>query len=142
MSPPIVRVVTAATPLVVVSQKGPRGPAGGQAVTRVAAQALGGHRVVRALASGEVDYASADTPAHAEFIVGITAGAASAAAIATVRTGGELAELSWTWTPGPIFCGVNGVLTQTVPTSGFIRQVAVAETATRILIDLRPPIVL
>ncbi|MFN3465249.1 MAG: hypothetical protein ACK4X1_14365 [Terricaulis sp.] len=131
-------------PIAVVSggQRGPAGAPGGAEFSRKAAQALGGHRVVRALANDEVDYASSDEIAHAALIVGVTMGAASAGAAILVRGGGELQDDSWSWSLGAVFCGLNGVLTQTPPASGFIRQIGIADAPDRIIIDLRPPIML
>lgn len=148
MTHPIVRVVTAPTPRVVISLRGPRGPRGapgapgGASFLRVAAGALGGHRVVRALPSDEVAYASSDEPAHAELIVGLTTHAASAGAEISVAAGGAITEGAWSWTPGPVFCGVAGVLTQTPPLLGFIRQIGIADAPDRLILDLRPPIYL
>lgn len=142
-APAPVRVVASPRPIVAVVTSGPPGPRGlpgAVTLTRIAAQALGGHRVVRLVDNDRVDYASSDQTAHAEFILGLTAGAAAADAEIEVQTLGEIVESSWAWTPGPVFCGLNGVLTQTPPSSGFIRQIGVADAPDRIVIDLRPPI--
>ncbi|HRO02418.1 MAG TPA: hypothetical protein PLS69_02285 [Terricaulis sp.] len=125
--------------------RGPAGPAGapgGASFARIASVALGGHRVVRALPNDEVAYASSADPTHADLIIGITTGAANESEEISVAAGGEITEGSWTWTPGPVFCGVNGVLTQTPPASGFIRQIGTADAPDRLIIDLRPPIYL
>jgi len=54
-----------------------------------------------------------------------------------VRTG-RLTEASWLWTPNtPIFIGVDGVLTQTVP-SYPIRRIGWAVSATQINLDPYP----
>ncbi len=131
-----------------ILNEGPRGlpgqpgAPGGASFQRTASAALGGHRVVRALPDDEVAYASSADPSHADLIVGITTHAASEGAEISVAAGGEITEGSWDWTPGPVFCGVNGVLTQTPPTAGFIRQIGTADALDRIIIDLRPPIIL
>lgn len=130
------------TALLASGPPGPAGPAGGAELTRAAAQALGGHRVVRALGDGSVNYASADEIAHAELILGVTMEAAAMGASVRVRSAGEISEGSWAWALGPVFCGLNGVLTQTPPASGFLRQIGFADAADRIIIDLKPAIIL
>lgn len=133
-----VSVVTAA----LQGPPGPTGPAGSGSslsITRAAGQDLSGHRAVR-VAGEEAFYASADTQVHAGRVVGITTGAALTGADATIQVGGEMTELSWSWSDGPIFLGLDGQLTQTPPTAGFVQQVATAITSTRILIDVRPPL--
>jgi hypothetical protein len=108
-----------------------------------AAQALGGHRVVRITALDEVDYASSSNVSHANTAIGITTGAASGGANTSVRMSGVLEEVSWSWAPGePVFLGVDGVLTQTAPTTGFVCEVGVAYKATGIFVDIKPSIIL
>lgn len=140
----IVVVPESSAPIAIVSggQRGPPGAPGGAELTRKAAQALGGQRVVYALANNEVDYASSDQVAQAALILGVTMGAASSGANVIVRAGGEMQDAAWSWTLGAVFCGLNGVLTQTPPAAGFIRQIGIADAPDRIVIDLRPPILL
>jgi hypothetical protein len=42
----------------------------------------------------------------------------------------------------PLYLSINGVLTQTAPTTGFHQQVGIATTATRVLIGIKQPIIL
>ena len=102
--------------------------------------ALGSHRGVR-LDTGGVDYASADDAAGLESAIGITTAAAEEDATARVALAGPITEPSWSWTHGrPVYFGLGGLLTQTAPTSGAIRQVGIAETSTRLLVQLSPTI--
>lgn len=56
-----------------------------------------------------------------------------------VITSGPFSKASYNFVPGePVFIGLEGVLTQVVPTSGFEQQVGVAVTPTKILIDIEP----
>lgn len=119
---------------------GPQGPPGGTTFTRVAAQALSGQRVVKAVAGGYADYASADEDTDALLIEGITTGAASSGDEVTIQNTGELTEESWSWSLGPVFCGLNGQLTQTPPNATWICQIALAIDPTTIVIGIRPPI--
>lgn len=126
--------------------EGPQGPqgvpgtAGASTFTRTAAQALSGHRVVKAVAGNAVNYASADETGDALLIEGITAEAAESGADIILQDSGEMYEGSWSWTLGPIFCGINGQLTQTAPAGAWIRQVATAVDSNRIIVALQPPI--
>ena len=112
------------------------GPAGtGTVFYATGDQAIGGHRVVRATTTG-VDYADQSVESHQGKVVGITASAFAAGELVKVYTAGEVIESTWTWTPGPVYLGTNGLLTQTVPTSGFIQQVGVAHEPTKLVVQL------
>lgn len=128
-------------------QAGPRGPqgavgaSGNTSFTKTAAQALGGHRVVRLISAAAVDYADNATLAHGDDVLGVTTGAASLGADVTVVRTGEITEPSWNWTAlEPLFLGRNGLLTQTAPSLAagdvFSLQVGVALSATTALIDI------
>lgn len=129
---------------------GPPGPPGSGAATQVTAtgtagEALGGHRVVTRDAGGAFVYASSDNPAHAGLPLYLTTSAALAGAAVTVVAEGEVVEGSWSWTPGPLYLGVGGLLTQTPPTSpasAFLAQVGYAGTATRVYVDRETSVVL
>ena len=121
--------------------QGPTGPIGGT-LSRVAAIALSGHRAVRAVSATEVNYCDATDPAAVYTFLGVTSGAASAGAAIDVIHVGELIEPTWNWTPNlPVFCGANGVLTQTYdPAWAWCLVVGVAETSTKVYIQARTPV--
>ena len=127
---------------------GPTGPAGptGQTVEtidRTADVAISGHRAVRGTSPSGADYCSNATASHAPAFLGLTQGAASSGTTVTVQRTGVIVEPSWAWTPWtPVFVGVNGVLTQSSPSSGFSLVVGVALSATSILLRPQPPIYL
>ena len=119
------------------------GPTGGVSLIYPAGVALGGHRMVILDDAGLAVYADNTIAAHANKVLGMTTGAASLGASATIQTGGELTEPSWTWTLDvPIYLSANGLLTQTPPTTGFSLIVGFPITATKIFINLREPIFL
>jgi len=124
-----------------VGPEGPIGPSGGT-VERVAEIALSSHRVVRATSNTDVNYCDARQAPQVWTALGITLTAAGLGAPIYVMISGEIEEVSWTWAPGgAIFCGNDGVLTQTDdPAWAWLRVVAVAETATKIVVQLRDPI--
>lgn len=102
---------------------------------------LSGHRVVKAV-DGGVDYASIVWPEDAQTVIGLTSGATLATQFAKIQISGELMEPSWNWQLGPVFNGVDGLLTQTNPSSGYSLVVGIAIEPTKILISLKQPIVL
>jgi hypothetical protein len=134
-----------------VGPQGPRGPAGsagggGSTVeTYVAGATINGHRVVVTDASGLAIHADPTDAAHANAATKIALGAAMTGEDVQVQLVGRITEPSWNWTPGgTIYVGAEGVLTQVVPAdpSVYSKPVAVAETATRILIVQEPPTML
>lgn len=122
--------------------QGPAGPAGASVTTYVAGEALGGNRAVKADASGQAVYAT-NTDAASQHLLGVTTGAASAAANVGVQRAGVMVEPSWSWTPNqPVFLGVNGVLTQTYPTGALLSIiVGFALTPTSIHLSPREPVI-
>jgi hypothetical protein len=129
--------------IVTVGEQGPPGATGADGsdgnsnITKTAGVSLGGHRAVVLNSSGEAIYADSSILTHRDKVLGVTTGAASATADATIRTYGELVEPSWTWTlDEPVFLGLTGLLTQTVPTSGFVQRIGFPLTATSLFIDV------
>ena len=113
--------------------------------TMTAGETLGGHRIVAVdPASTRAIYASSDNPAHAIGVVGMTTGSVNQGDPVVVQTFGIVNEAGWNWdmsTPR-LFVGLNGVMTQTVPTSGFICQIATCLSPTSICIEKQQPIIL
>lgn len=124
---------------------GPAGPAGEPGTPYVeftAGTALGGHRAVR-LQGGVAVYASNTALVDANVVLGITRGAADAGQPVQIQFMGLLTEPSWAWVPDlPVFCGINGLLTQAAPTVGFSLVVGIATTPTQVFIGAKMPIVL
>lgn len=121
---------------------GPPGSAGAQTLTLTAAQALSGHRMVVATASGAV-YADPTDPDHADALVGLTTGAALMGDPASVLAAGELTEPSWAWTPGlPLYVTALGLLSHTPPPAGWVQMAALALTPTRVLLTPRQTILM
>ena len=140
-------VLTADRNTIVISSvaTGPAGVAGltGDAsVTFNAGAAIGGHRLVRLL-SGTLAYMDSSQPTDANMALGVSRHSASLGQPVSVQCSGLITEPSWTWTPDqPVFCGVNGLLTQTAPTSGFLLVVGVAVSATSLFIAIKIPLTL
>jgi len=115
-------------------------PSGG-AVEKIAAQALGGGRVVRTTGTDTVDYCDPFDFAQMFTLLGVTVQAVGALEPVTVIMSGEVEGFTGL-TPGlPIFCGPNGVITQTEdPAWEWSRIIGHAETANKINVSLWDPI--
>ena len=123
--------------------EGPTGPAGSLTVTFTAGAALSGHRMVTRSSDDSVVYADNSDPNHLAAPLWMTLGAASDGAAIECLAGGVVDEPSWSWTPGPLYLGATGHLTQTPPTASgavFLTQIGYATSATSIVLDRQPSI--
>lgn len=110
-----------------------------------AGETLSGHRAVTRDIDDTLIYASNDDLVFLNAPVWITTGAALTGAPVSAVAYGPLSEPSWSWTPGPVYLGVDGLLTQTPPSASealFLAQVAVATSDTSVFVDRCPSIVL
>ena len=122
--------------------QGVPGPPGSGVVAGTAAEALGGHRMVRG-ARDALTYATNTDASHADDIQGLTLGAAAAGAGVLLQRAGDVTEPSWSWTPEtPVFLGPNGQLTQTPPddSAAFTLCVGFAATPTTLVLRFEAPI--
>ena len=128
-------------PLAVVAL-GAQGPMGiSSGLQLVAPAAISGQRAVYRAADG-LRVASFDQGSTLE-VIAITTGAVAAGAVATVQAADEMTEPTWAWQPGlPVWLGLNGVLTQTVPAAGAQVEVGIATAATKLIVRIQPPIYL
>lgn len=146
----VAAVPGAAPGVVAVPVPGPAGPVGPPGsstdrvvLTGVAAVPLSGHRAVYRRSDGLIDYANSGAPEHIGVPIWVTTGAALAGEVVTMVALGEIVEPSWTWTPGLIFLGPGGALTQTVPSepvSDFLAVLGYAPTATSMYVNRQPSI--
>lgn len=122
--------------------QGAPGAPGSDVVPGTAAEALGGHRMVRG-ARDALTYATNTDASHADDIQGLTLGAAAAGAGVLLQRAGDVTEQSWSWTPeSPVFLGTNGQLTQTPPddSAAFTLCVGFAATPTTLVLRFEAPI--
>ena len=138
-----------ATAVVTAAEQGPRGilgipgPAGGATVVTVGAAPLSGHTAVAMGADGLLIYADCTNPAHIGAVQGVIANAYGAGDPAVVQTDFDMVHAGWAFATGPVFVGTGGALVQTVPLGAvFAQVVGYALSATRIRVDVQPPIVL
>lgn len=131
--PPIAAERSLGLPVIVV----PVAQAGGgasQEISRAAAINLNALRAVYVNEAGKFALADPNIP-EAAFACGVTIGAASIDTAATAKTGGEMADASWSWTEGPVYIGAGATLTQTPVSSGVLVQIGLATASDKIIIN-------
>jgi hypothetical protein len=121
---------------------GPPGPAGGDMLDLPANGAIGGHKAI-CNDNGSAIYADNTDLSTAHTFVGISYNAAADGDTVSIVTAGPVTEVIWSWTPQqPIYIGTGGNLTQTAPTSGYVRRIGFAETATTVFVQPSQPLFL
>ncbi len=105
-----------------------------------AAENISALRVVRGNGSGGVMYADASDYNECKGAFGISVTAATTGNNVKVRHSGKAHDALWSWSPGPIFLGANGVLQQTVTPGHNFLQVAVAIDETTINVEIQQPV--
>jgi hypothetical protein len=115
-------------------QKGDPGEGGALTVNVDASENIGGHRAV----TSDGYYADSVLLKQA---IGISQNAVVLGESIDIQNSGVMEELSWNWIPNSeVFLSELGVLTQDVIDKGLVQNIAVALTATKILIDLKQSI--
>ena len=85
--------------------------------------------------------ASNQNPTHMGRVIGMTVEAIAKGNEGLVRRIGRIENESWNLTPGtPYFLGEGGEIIATVPTTGFIQYVGVAESVTVLALSLGIPV--
>lgn len=131
--------------IVLQGQQGPAGtpgepgPAGGSAVQRIAGETLSSLRVVYEQDGQVLSLDNSDTD-HIYQLLGVTLSAATAGSQINVQTMGSIDDSGWAWTPGPIYLGAGGAITQTPATDGHLVFLGAATSATRINLNINEPI--
>lgn len=114
------------------------------AITQAPASAsLSALRAVILADSGQLAYASSNNQSHAFCFAGVLPYSASQGDTAIAYRMGEIADAAWSWVRGsPVFLGVNGFLTQTAPTTGFLLVVGTPKSTNTLVIQPSDPIFL
>lgn len=143
----VLQEVVESVEILAVAEQGPQGiqgvpgPAGGATLIPVGATPLSGHSAVALGADGALQPADCTLAAHRGAVLGVVANAYAAGADAVVSNNIPLEHAGWTWAVGPVFLGAAGVLTQALPAGAkFSQVVGHAVSATRVLIDVQPPV--
>lgn len=144
----IVVATEIAVEVITEAEQGPRGiqgipgPAGGATTVTVGAAPISGHSAVAMDGNGLLVYADCTNAAHLGAILGVVGNAYSPGDSAVVQTDFDLSHSGWSFSPGPVFVGIGGTLVQAIPVGAvFVQVIAYALTATRIRVDIQPPIV-
>lgn len=121
-------------------RQGAPGPDGGSTLQRFAGnQTISALHLVYEL-DGAVYPLSFTDGEHIALALGVSLTAADPFEVLNVQRSGAIDEPSWSWTPGFIWLGASGALTQVPPTSGFGLLVGAAVSATRLILNLQQPI--
>ena len=73
-------------------------------------------------------------------MLGISITAGDAGSAISIKAGGSIDDVGWSWSPGFVFAGPNGLLTQSPPTSGWEIVVGHAPSATRLNLTFDEPV--
>ena len=126
--------------VVVVSERGtPGAPGASGIVTAIAGETIHAQRAVR-VADGVLYHPDTSNTAHAPSVIGIALQSVATGEACTVRTAGTVTEPSWSWSPGFVFCGDDGQLTQ-APGSGWLLVIGRAINPTTLDVDVDDPII-
>lgn len=127
--------------VVAFAEQGIPGADGSTRTTYDADAVVSGHRALIVTAGGKVRHADQALAAHFGAVVGVSTNAADADAPVVVQSNGVVDFNGWAWTAdSPVFLSNNGLLTQSVPTGGFVQIIGWARSATRLLVNIQPPI--
>lgn len=98
-------------------------------------------RIVYITSSGTALAASYANPTHMGRVVGMTVEAINEGETGIVRRMGRIENESWNLTPGtPYFLGEGGEIINTVPVTGFIQFIGVAESIHVLALSLGIPV--
>lgn len=107
-------------------------------LVRTANTSLQRYRVVKQIGEDHAGYPDVGTMADADLILGVTVETAGVGKSLSIRLVGEIEDLNWNWSPGALYCGFNGELTQVPPSGAWQRQIGAALSPTKILVSMRP----
>jgi Major tropism determinant N-terminal domain len=85
-------------------------------------------------------YASNQTLSHQGKVVGVTSSSAGIGTLATIYSSGLLSGFTSLTVNAPVFLSTNGILTQTVPTTGFLQKIGIAISQTEVIIGIGPAV--
>lgn len=104
-------------------------------VIRNATQITGGQRIMVSI-GGDLEYADQTNLTHADRLCGMTLNAANIGEPLKIQTVGNIRDPIFTWAIGtPLYLGTNGLLTEIVPTTGILWQLAEMVAENTILLN-------
>jgi hypothetical protein len=136
-------LVRSTNPLAVREMVWADAPSGTNVGGYTAAEILSGHQAIALDANGQAINASADNLAH-QYVEALTTNAALIGDNVQVVMTGLFEHLGWNFTTDlPVYLGLGGAITQTVPpTALFVKVLGIAVSPTRIKVDFQPAIIL
>lgn len=145
----LIEVIQRPQTIVVTLNRGEKGdpgtPGGIQTPTippLIAAQTLSALRIV-ANTGTQYDYANPLNLQSAWSIAGLTTTAVTNGQPCAPIRNQSITDSSWNWSRGsPVFLGINGTLTQTPPSSGYLVSVAKVLSPQTLFIEIEEPIAL
>lgn len=116
-------------------------PLGGTDPGYTAAVAISGHQAITLDGEGKAILASADIPEH-QYVEALTQSSATIGDNVQVIRNGIFEHAGWSFTVGePVYLGLAGAITQTVPPEAvFSKVLGVVVAPTRIKVDFQPAI--
>jgi len=115
-------------------------PVGGGQSVRVAGEVISALRVV--YESGDRVFKLDQTSNNVQGLLGISVTAAQEGGSIKIQRDGTIETPGWTWAEGLVFLGMDGLLTQVVPTTGWEVVVGYAPSPTRLNLDFDEPVLL
>lgn len=104
---------------------------------------VNGGQVVFVTTTNTVQAANSSNVTHAGRIVGIASATTAESDTVRVQKAGSIICPVWNLTPGNIYyLGAGGDIASTPPTTGFVQKIGVAETSTKLVIQIEPAILL
>lgn len=119
---------------------GAQGPAGGATLVPVGSTPISGHSAVAVNSAGLLVPADCTLAAHLGAVLGVVDRSWSPGEQAEAKTAFPLEHVGWSWTPGPVYVGAGQLVQILPPGALFCQVVGHALSATRVLVDLQPPI--
>ena len=109
----------------------------------VAEYSLSALRAVIVNNDSRLEYASSNIAEHSFSIVGVLKDAIAVGDSGKALIQGSLSDSSWNWTLGtPIYLGVDGMLTQSAPSTGFQIILGKPTSPTTVYFEIGEPILL
>ena len=108
-------------------------------VIRPAAATVSALRLLSESAAG-VSHLDPDDDDSVAGMLGVSLTAGDTGADINIKTGGTIDDPGWSWTPGFVFAGPNGSMTQAAPSSGWEIVVGYAPSATRLNLTFDEPV--
>lgn len=100
-------------------------------------------QVVFVTTTNTVQAANSSNVTHAGRVVGIASATTAESDTVRVQKAGSIICPVWNLTPGNIYyLGAGGDIASTPPTTGFVQKIGVAETSTKLVIQIEPAILL